>query len=336
MSGFSADQKRALREVFSTTAPELSAVLGIDYSRAEAFLRDIAALVGNNAGGQLGRLQYVLALKPDQTGTTALSAGTIARNVMANFPIISFDTEMRFVSATAGRPTVSESSKRTSADKTYEIVLNGPYAYHCVDGKVVGECNYAAPGEMLIPGPNWSRPFSDIIKILNDHKVARLNSEKGLHYWKDKPHRILRAKPEPTEELFRHDLFWWLNQYVIDRIKIIADPVGQGQNKTDILVITADGPFVIEVKWLGKNESGTTYHGKDVNSGLIQVGLYLKNDPELAWGYLVVYDGRSRLLSERDRKHDPNCKHAYCHDPILIFLESDSPSVVAKALAKNA
>ena len=106
---------------------------------------------------------------------------------------------------------------------------------------------------------------------------------------------------------------------------ICAEPLGLGQDKTDIIVVTVSGRHVVEVKWLGKNERGTTYAESRIGEGLRQVKIYLDNDDKLMAGYLVVYDARSAAENTSKCQYANADLHAMCARPMIHFLESVSP-----------
>jgi hypothetical protein len=67
------------------------------------------------------------------------------------------------------------------------------------------------------------------------------------------------------------------------------------------------------------------------------VCFYISRDQKIIQGHLVLYDARFGDDHEQHSSHDPAGKHAFCSDPKILFLESESPSQKAKyELAENA
>jgi hypothetical protein len=95
-------------------------------------------------------------------------------------------------------------------------------------------------------------------------------------------------------------------------------------------MVTLAGGHVVEIKWLGKNEHNTEYGQEQINVGLRQTGIYLTNDPTFVCGYLVAYDGRPHHVHLAQSSYDDcNC-HLRCKPPIIVFLDSEAPSVTAQ------
>jgi hypothetical protein len=170
--------------------------------------------------------------------------------------------------------------------------------------------------------------------IVNDHLEEWLNGGQ-VQYWAEKSKRILSSDPEKTELIFHRSLFTWLKLFVSPKLKIYAEPIGLGQDKTDIIIVTGYGAFVIEVKWLGVNQKGDEYKQGRIDEGLAQVKIYLDNDNYLICGHLVCYDGRSKEAHDKESNWNAALQHPLCKDPELPFLSSDVPSVLAKAIAKG-
>src|SRR5437667_9475595 len=168
--------------------------------------------------------------------------------------------------------------------------------------------------------------------ILTDHLDECLNAGQ-LKFWFHKADRILLSEPEKTELIFHRSLFSWLKLFVSPKLKIYAEPIGLGQDKTDIIVVTNKGSYVIEVKWLGFNQSGQEYKQDRIDVGLAQVKIYLEKDHQLVCGYLVCYDGRSREVHETESSWNDSLRHELCKDPQILFLSSEVPSVAAVAMS---
>lgn len=170
--------------------------------------------------------------------------------------------------------------------------------------------------------------------LLSDHVEHCVDGQKNIEYWADKKERILLTGPHGTEWIFQKSLYWWLDNYVSEHIGVIAEPSGFGQHKHDIKVITQNGTYVIEVKWLGTNGK-TVYRRKRINEGLEQVKIYLEGDAGLLCGHLVAYDGRSPSDHEKKSSYDVKFQHELCEKPHIIFLKSETPSKEAERVVRE-
>ncbi len=107
-----------------------------------------------------------------------------------------------------------------------------------------------------------------------------------------------------------------------------------GQDKTDITIVTINGTYVVEIKWLGKN-ANTRYNEQRINEGLVQVGIYLNNDGEIICGHLVIYDGRSLQDHKAKSNWDSSLIHERCSSPKIIYLDTESPSKAATRIVRE-
>jgi hypothetical protein len=177
----------------------------------------------------------------------------------------------------------------------------------------------------------FRRPIAEFDSLLNDNLATSFHNERRLRYWHNRKKRILLAKPDKTEVIFQRELKAWLEEHVIDQIRVIAETRGLGQDPTDITVITAAGDVVIEIKWLGVNASGTTYKEPRITEGVRQVAIYLDNDGRLTKGYVVCYDARPHEVHLNESKWEASAMHPLCDDPRILFLESETASEKATA-----
>lgn len=143
-------------------------------------------------------------------------------------------------------------------------------------------------------------------------------------YWSDKHNRIL--KPGRTEEIFQLSLFEWLQLYVFGGQPKIETKTNAGdRTDIDIYAYNEGIHYIIEVKWLGKNQSGTTHGLERIIEGVGQIKTYLDRDAGVNEACLVCYDGRveSEHLesSQVDERLIP---FKGCFK--VMFLESESAS----------
>jgi hypothetical protein len=164
---------------------------------------------------------------------------------------------------------------------------------------------------------------------INDHFINCIANEKNLRYWSDRRRRILLVGPDKTEKLFHHSLYWWCVHFIKDALDVYGEAQSMGQDKTDITIVTELGSIVIEVKWLGRNQSNTTYLQVRIEEGLRQVAEYLQRNSRLIKGYLVIYDARDEQTHQCGCSYPPTSRHSQCEEPIIFFLRSETPSELA-------
>jgi hypothetical protein len=246
-------------------------------------------------------------------------------------PIVFVDPALQMVETRAGGIRLSDSEQRTVSAGHLEAVVHGTYVYFVTGGRVVAERDAVLVGKQPPVGISFYRPIADFDGLLRDHAKQDVAKERSFRYWANKNKRLLLAKPEKTEKIFQRALYNWLDCYVSDKLRVIAETREFGQDPTDVLVVTVQGDYVVEVKWLGENEHGTHYEQERINEGLRQVRQYIANDPRIVQGHVVLYDARTEEEYGTQSSHDEGCRHEFCSEPKIIYLESESPSQKAKA-----
>lgn len=323
------DQKAVLKSVIDRAALIASA-LGTDIDTVEVLLKAVDDLFAANLDSFQDQ-DFVLSVRFDKNGGTPITLKTIKSAIGAGTPLIFATSDFGHIKSQAGDSTLMGVFARSKSMGTLEIVWHGFVLRYIVAGQLIDEQQLISPKKKKLPAQEWIRPFSQLSKILNDHLDNAIQYEKEVRYWKDKSNRILLAGADGTEKIFHGSLFWWLNNFVEDKVVVFGQTYGFGQDSTDISIVTASlGTYLVEVKWLGKNENGTEYKESQINAGLVQVKTYLKKNTDIVEGYLVVYDGRSDKLHKTEcRWLKKNC-HKRCRDPYIFFLESLTPSQIAK------
>jgi hypothetical protein len=145
-----------------------------------------------------------------------------------------------------------------------------------------------------------------------DHYRERVRDFQSDH-WSDRPKRKLRAKlgrAVRTEDIFLNSLLEWLTEHLAASVK---GNVGQvTRDKTDIEITAPGKLYIIEIKWLGENDNGTSYSIVRVTDGLRQVRDYLAKQGMAKHATLLVYDGRTEAhfgaLENVLDEPDPGCK----------------------------
>lgn len=322
-------QQRAIAEIFSTPTVDVATVLGLSREDAEALLVRATAFIVEVCRRE--EVCFTLEIEKGARGLKELKAKTVRDAVKASCPLITIDERFRFVRWRSGKATVAEASARTRLRAGACFVVMAGAFLLIVNGTAVVADDLRRPStSSALP----RRRCENLPEAVDDHKRHYLDRERGIRYWAQARERILKAPAEGTEKIFQHALFWWLDNTLLDRVRVFADPRGFGQDATDVTVISTDGRSrVIEVKWLGRNEAGTAYANPPrVNEGLIQVGKYLDHDASLAEGFLVVYDARA---DGADMSFDGSVRHLMCSEPIVVFLDSEDPSRAAVKEAQD-
>jgi hypothetical protein len=323
----SSEQIEALREVVSNPSLIAASALDVEESETRAFIDATTQFVKKHAK-QLAQRSFGFAWSGKMKGLKKVDVPYVLSAVTTKKALIIVDSEFKIVDHKGENISVAASSRRTAKNKTLEMIFQGTH-YFCVGfGQVLDEGN--AVNELIAPEPViWRKPFSEFPTILDDHVEICLKSEKLTKYWHNKAKRILRSVPDGTEKIFHHSLYWWVKNFVADTLRVYGETRGMGQDATDITIVTSGGSYVIEVKWMGKNEKNNSHDRLRIDQGLQQVKLYLENDPELVGGFLVLYDGRDFKTHTDDSAYADNLRHITCQRPMIIFLESDTPSQIA-------
>ena len=178
----------------------------------------------------------------------------------------------------------------------------------------------------------YARSYKDYKLLVDDHSAMRLINLMD-EYWHDRGKRILRKGD--TEKYFQKSLFDWLDSCLSDaRPKIETRTNAGDRTDIDIYAHFEGAHYVIEIKWLGKNGSGTEYKQDKIIAGIGQIITYLERDSNLNEVYLVFYDGRPEeehiKASDFDKALIPpkgECK--------IIFLESETASTKGKKYANR-
>jgi len=158
-------------------------------------------------------------------------------------------------------------------------------------------------------------PISEFRALLRKFHDTKVKKEQGFLYWENKKEFILLKRPEKH---FRKHLANFLKENTFDAV-IEEYSVNGTDDKVDIAVYTRDFQlYFFEVKWLGKSEK-CRYEGSSaqncLNSGLLQLNMYLKTETKAKSGVLVVFDGR--------------------REPLEIEILSDITSTFSKKLVKE-
>ena len=323
-----------MQQLIGDTPVQVEHVLQVPEAQTKEFLRKAATFIKSNHL-QLRHTPYMLVL--DTSGTTApvLTIQQVIHNCGLGNCLFFVNEDLRLHRAEHGKADISSCSKLTREKNAFAILAADTYVYKWLRGIAIDEGDITGTHKDPLVGSKWHRPITDFDGLLADHRDNVITNEQGVQYWSDKQKRVLLKGQQGTEEIFHRALYWWLNHFVSNRLKVYGQPKGLGQYAMDIVVVTVAGSCLIEIKWMGKNESGT-YCGQDhINEGLAQVKLYLDAEEDCICGHLVIYDGRSMDDHKSKSTYNDQLRHAKCTTPKILFLESDTPSKQAVKIAKQ-
>lgn len=326
-------EQSAVLESLINTASRATTVLSIALEITEGFISEADAFLRNHQE-KLADKSFFLVLEPTASKNPGLSLQALINAVNSGHPILYLNEKLQLLRTSSGLAQLKHCSDLTKQEKLLGMFSNGGYVYSILDGLIVDEW-WTRPNSAGIPTiSKQSRPMEEFEILLQEHLKDWINSGE-VPIWADRAQRILLSQPSGTELIFHTSLFTWLKLFVFPKLDIYAETSGLGQNKTDINVVTSSGTFVIEVKWLGKNDGGTVYKQIRINEGLAQVKIYLDNNSTFVCGHLVCYDGRLKELHETESSWNDSLRHPLCTNPHVLFLSSVSPSAAAKSIAKT-
>lgn len=332
MTSLTPDQIETVREVVDESV-RVSIALGIDESKVAAFLKNaVDFLIGNRVF--LADVPYLIILHLDNPPSGGvLDSATVLTNISGGNHVFLVDENLKLVRAHNEVASFSKGLELSASWKCLAIYVEKSFYNVCMKGHSSGS-EIGTNLNPLTVGKH-DRPFGELPRMLEDHYRHALYNEAEVKYWRKKDKRILIGLPQSkTEEIFHRSLLFWLNLFVADQVAIYAEPDGLGQLKTDIVVTTADGAsHLVEVKWLGQNESKTVYDASRITEGMEQVKIYLDKG-SFVDGHAVFYDARDEEES-KEKGYDKTSKHENCHEPHFVFLESETPSVSAKKITKR-
>ena len=335
MDPYSPEQREAIKSAIGSTAPQAAVVLNEPIERIETFLSKVRNFV-KSSHRNLGERDYMFILVGSSPLKLELTGIQALRYLRKNKTVFRVDEELRLVRADEGSVKLVDCGARTADEKALGVKVCGSYKYDILMGKITDECNVSYPGAGPLSSSKFHHPMNEFEMLVHEHKEKWIDREQNVKYWQDSRLRKLRSKPDNTESIFHLSLFSWLNMFVIDKLKILGETLGLGQDKTDIEVVTIDGNYLVEIKWLGENETGTKYDESAISAGLAQIKVYLEHDQEWLFisAHLVVYDGRSLHDHQTKLNYDDSQRHAVCKPPHILFLESETPSQKARRITR--
>lgn len=324
------EQVAALRKTLAPSAVKVSIEMDYPLDVSEKFISNLLTFIQSNYSA-LASKPYAFLLDTDVASTCQqIDLRAIAQNIASGKNLFKVNLDLRIgVCETIKDKTAL--SQLSLSKTSYAVYVSGADVTQFLKGTMLGEQDIRYPDAAPARCAVHSHPMDKFELIVDEHFCECISNEKRVKYWHNKKDRILKSNgKDGTEMLFHHDLFWWLNHCISDSIRVYGEVAMTGLDKTDVVVVNEHGPHVIEIKWLGKNDKKTTYDKTQIENGIKQVGLYLKRDNEYVRGYLVIYDGRSWVKHSSESGYSPDLLHVRCANPIIKFLESETPSVQSK------
>lgn len=169
------------------------------------------------------------------------------------------------------------------------LVHNGVDISVYSKGIPIEQRNLNHPAAQPVINKKFNRPAEDYKVSLIDFYKEKVRTNLTNH-WHDPKKRILRGGQ--TEEIFQYALVQWLMDNLSAK-KINFKVKKISTDETDIEIVKHGGDtFLLELKWMGKNEN-STYSLTKLTAAFDQVENYLESDLEVLEATLVVYDGRN-------------------------------------------
>jgi hypothetical protein len=145
--------------------------------------------------------------------------------------------------------------------------------------------------------------------MIREHYEEWVKHDQRTKHWHDRDNRILKKETgdaKGTEQIFQVSLWRWLNDHFSDKAQARVELRTEASDRTDIEIFPLfPGYFVIEIKWVGKNQNDTSYDETRIGDGLRQIAQYVNRGAAVRKATLVTYDGRgesqfSQIASSKD------------------------------------
>jgi len=287
----------------------------------------------------LGSISYIIELSTTGANTTQLSANIVIDKLKAGFNVFIVDHLLKLIGY-ENIPTISGSFLSQYSRRRGSVILhviNGVDFIIYANGVTIREMNTTRL-TMLPPAyKKTMRSGYDYELSIQEHYKQRIRFSQYCNHWFDKGKRILVGNRK-TEEVFQENLLNWLCENLSDS-KVVGKVNKLSKDETDIEIQHILGDcFLLEIKWLGVNSSGTEYKIKKIENGISQIKNYLLRDTDVFEAALIVYDGRSlddfKSIAHDDEEPEQWKKISKCGGKKLpargkayvFFLESEDAS----------
>lgn len=291
------DYESIVQEVLSKPISKIVALLpNIDINELRMSIQFLTEFLKIN-GPSIGDNRFVIRIinQHDTPGQGyKLSVSHIIDVLADGNNVLSIDSNGCLLSQSSFIELDNASLSSFSEGKVIVLVDCGQYLEFYANGCYIKELNVFNPGSSPRQTTKLSRLAKDFPLIILDHYQKHVKYAQSTRHWHDRPHRILISSPHKTEFIFHKDLLIWFEDHKTDFI-VFGEVSKLSPDRTDIELITIKGAkrYIIEVKWLGENASGTKYDEEKIRRGIKQIKEYLERDKQTLIAAVVVYNGRS-------------------------------------------
>jgi hypothetical protein len=303
-SGFTQECQDAVIHVFkSLSARIIKHLPSRNFVTCEWQFTTLQSMLSGMAN-DLGATPFALEVTDeDDTDKKPLTASAILAANSSHFAVLRLGKTLRIISTiklagesnqTPGAVQMSEFSKDTVVlmRETNDAVT----VYAC--GYTVEHFDLRSPHTAPAKTSRFSRRADDYELSILDHYSECVRFWQRSDHWADRGNRKLRARlgsSHKTELIFHNDLHHWLKTHLEAQVWI--HPKDTTHDELDIGILSPTGrSYIVELKWMGINENGTSYAIKTVKKGLGQLRAYLTKQAKVVRGTLVAYDGREKVL----------------------------------------
>lgn len=266
-----------------------------------------------------------------QESSDQLQADTLWGFVSKGCECFTIDLEHRFCLSEPNSSELEDVCDYCHINKALAIhVLGDGISLYNKEGRSISFYNFVHPQVNKRSRHSLNaRSYRDYKLVIEEQGPKQLVN-KIDEIWADRNKRILIANRK-TEKILQNFLAKWLDENISDA-RVIAE-VGKisGVDRTDIELISPNtgDHLIIEVKWMGKNASGSSHDITRLEVGVRQVCTYLDREPSALEGCVVCYDGRQE--SEKSvlfTLDEPIARLDYR----IIWLESKSGSEIGAGI----
>lgn len=271
----------------------ITEISSLNKEKVSFWLKACINFIKKNAH-DIGSISYIIELSTVGNGTKPLSSSLVINQLKAGFNVFMVDHSLKLIrynniSSISGS-SLSQYSRRHGSVILH--IINGVDFTIYANGITVREMNTTRPTMRPPVYKKTMRSGYDYELSIQEHYKNRIRFSQYSNHWHDKGKRILVGNRK-TEEVFQENLLNWLNENISDS-KVVGKVNKLSNDETDIEIQHLLGDcFLLEIKWLGENSSGTKYTIKKVEDGIVQVKNYLLRDTDVLEAALIVYDGRT-------------------------------------------
>lgn len=292
MSSLSAEHVAALDSVLIKPASKIVIVCPeLTFEEVNSELNLLIEFVKKN-NKALGENSFALKL--------FCSGNTSGKSLNADFIVSCLENDEELIDLQFNLVPINSSSldldnasiSEASENSVIAVIDCCQYIHLWADGKYLKEIDVFNPKAKPRLGTKFCRPAEDYHLIAYDHFIHHIKYAQETDHWANREKRILRCKPRKTELIFHKSLLNWLEIHGTGFFTF-AEVEKLTPDRTDIELVTKNGKkYVLEIKWLGENENGTSYPESRICKGIEQIEEYLKRDKKILIASLLVYNAR--------------------------------------------